>query len=189
MTRPLFIFSYLLLFCSVAHPQQPSYPKEVRGYKVELTAVEVKQDQKRTGDSVQSTSLVRFGEAKLARVTPLGITLEIPLVIAPITQKGRVHELLFQDIVVNGTPVEIDDYLRPFDLPNNRDLVLKEPLRFFVSLPNTMLAGISELAYSKETWPVTGRVYVLGKYKKFMLTFKRAVPVEINLAIKNPLKK
>ena len=187
MTRPLFILGYLLLCCSVAQTQQTNYPREIRGYKVERTAVEVKQNGRKS--NAPPNTLLRFGEAKLARVTPLGITLEIPLVISPITQKGRVHELLFQDIVVNGTPVQIDDYLRPFDLPNKRDLVLKEPLSFFVSLPNTMLAGISELADSKDTWPVTGRVYVLGRYKKFLLTFKRAVPVEIDLTIKNPLKK
>jgi len=39
---------------------------------------------------------------------------------------------------------------------------------------------------------VTGRVYVFGRFKKKILgistNFKRVVPVELNLTMRNPLK-
>ena len=115
----------LLLSCFQAHPQTPNYPKEIRGYKVERAAVEMKRDQdnknvKKNGNSADTNpdSLIRFGEPELARVTPLGVRLEIPIVVAPVTQKGHVDFLMFEDMVVNGIPVRIDEYRREFDLPN-----------------------------------------------------------------------
>ncbi|HEY6804563.1 MAG TPA: hypothetical protein VI306_13395 [Pyrinomonadaceae bacterium] len=179
--RFVLVLCVLFLFCHPARSQQPAYPKEVYGYKVERAAMVAKN----VGDA---EALVRFGEPVVTGVTPLSIKLEIPLIIAPITQKGRVELLMFEDMVVNGTPVEIEDYVREFNLPNKKELVLREPLRFSVNLPNAMLAGIGELTSAKERWLITGRVYVLGHYKKFMLSFKRAVPVEINFTMKNPLR-
>ena len=185
----------LLLSCHLsAVSQQPTHPKELRGYRVERTAVEMKWEKKGKKDNGQTSdpnpnTLIRFGEVRLARVTPLGISLEIPIVVAPVTQKGHVDFLVFEEMVVNGTPVQIDEYHRGFDLPNKRDLVLGEPLSFYVYLPNAMLAALGEWTDSKETWRITGRVYVFGKYKKFLFTFKRAIPVELDLTVRNPLRK
>jgi len=193
----------LLLLCWFhAHTQAPNYPKEIRGYKVERAAVEMKRGQdtkngkkndKKSDNSAPAEtnpdSLIRFGEPELARVTPLGIRLEIPIVVAPVTQKGHVDFLMFEDMVVNGIPVRIDEYRREFDLPNKDDLVLDKPLKFTVNLPNAMLGVLGEVIDSKETWRVTGRVYVFGHFKKFLITFKRTIPVELNLTIRNPLRK
>jgi len=62
-------------------------------------------------------------------------------------------------------------------------------LRFYVSLSTAALAAVDEGMNSKETWPVTGRVYVCGKYKKVVFKFKRCVLVELNLAMENPLRR
>jgi len=180
----------VLFLCSdLAVSQQRNYPKEIRGYKVERAAVEMKQGEKEKKVVANPDTLIRFGDARLARLTPLGISLEIPIVVAPVAQKGHVDFLVFEDMVVNGTPVQIDEYHRAFDLPNRRELVLSEPLRFYVYLPNAMLAALGEWTDSKQTWRITGRVYVFGKYKKFLFTFKRAIPVELDLTIRNPLRK
>jgi hypothetical protein len=172
----------LFLCFDLSVSQQSVYPKEIRGYKVERAAVEMKKAKK------APDALIRLGEARLARVTPLGISLEIPIVVAPVAQKGHVDFLVFEDMVVNGTQVQIDEYHRAFDLPNRRELVLSEPLRFYVYLPNAMLAALGEWTDSKQTWRITGRVYVFGKYKRFLFTFKRAIPVELDLTIRNPLR-
>ncbi len=131
--------------------------------------------------------LITFGAPSLARVTPLGITFDMPVVVAPIKQSGHVDFLLFEDMTVNDHPIEIDEYHRGFDLPSKKPLTLRQPLRFFISLPTAALAAIDEGTNSKETWPVTGRVYVCGKYKRFVFSFKRCVPVELNATMKNPL--
>lgn len=175
---------------ATSNAQTRSYPKEIRGYKVERTVVEVRKPKKARNTPADSDvdQLIQFGEPTLARMTPLGVTLEIPIVVAPIKQSGHVAFLVFEDMVVNGTSVEIDEYHRAFDLPNKKPLTLNEPLRFYIYLPSAVLATVGDWADSKETWPVTGRVYVFGKFKKSLFSFKRCVPVELNLTMRNPLR-
>jgi len=112
----------------------------------------------------------------------------VPVVVAPIKQSGKVDFLLFEDMTVNDHSIEIDEYNRAFDLPTKKPLTLNEPLRFFIYTPIAALAAVGEWSDSRETWPVTGRVYVCGKYKKFLFSFKRCVPVELNLTMRNPLR-
>ena len=173
-----------LIAGSSALAQIPANPKEIRGYKVERTIIELRKSE----NDPQSDTLIKFGDAELARVTPLGISLEIPIVVSPVTQKGHVNFLLFENMIFNGTPVDIDEYHREFDLPNRNPSQLREPLRFYIYLPRAVLAGIDEWINSKETWPVTGRVYVFGKFKKSLFSFKRCVPVELDLTMRNPLR-
>jgi hypothetical protein len=163
------------------------YPKEVRGYKVERARVEIKRS--RAGAAgAEMTELVEIGAPRLAGVSPLGITLEVPIKVAAVEQSGLVEALAFEDVRINGTPVTIEDYEHPFALPEDAPITLPHPLRVFLSTPNAVLGALDELRNSKETWPVTGRIYVLGRYKKFLMKFKRAVPVELNTTVPNPLR-
>jgi hypothetical protein len=177
----------ILVLCSsvVAFSQRATYPAELRGYKVERVRVETLGSGK---TAAPSGDLIRFGKVRVAKVTPAGIKLELPIVVAPVKQKAQVDFLVFEDILVNGTPVHIDEYHRQFELPNRKELTLKEPLKFFVSLPNAMLAALGEWSNSQEKWRVTGRIYVFGRYKKFLFSFKRTVPIELDLMITNPLR-
>lgn len=218
----------VILFCSLTlltvadsvKAQRQTYPKEIRGYKVERAAVELKSAEKRkpsksdnsavrgqdgassTRDNSSSNQpntapanagadvdqLITFGSPSIARVTPLGITFNVPVVVAPIKQSGKVDFLLFENMMVNDHSIEIDEYHRAFDLPTKKPLTLNEPLRFFIYTPIAALAAVGEWSNSSETWPVTGRVYVCGKYKKLLFSFKRCVPVELNLTMRNPLR-
>ncbi|MCA1606415.1 MAG: hypothetical protein LC775_13320 [Acidobacteria bacterium] len=186
------MFVLLINFAPNLFAQTRTYPKEIRGYKVKRKVVEVKKPKKQSKVRTESNSdsevdqLIQFGQPLLIRATPLGVTLEIPIVVAPIKQSGHVDFLVFEDMVVNGTSVEIDEYHRSFDLPNKQPLTLREPLRLYIYLPSAVFATIDEWSDSKETWPVTGRVYVFGKFKKSLFSFKRCVPVELNLMMRNP---
>ena len=194
------LIALALLSASAAmRSQSATYQKEIRGYKIERAAVEMKgsnTDKSRDPASMsgsQQTSddvdqLITFSTPELARVTPLGITFDVPVVVAPVKQSGRVHFLLFEDMTVNGHSVEINEYTHTFDLPNTQPLTLRDPLRFYIYLPIAALAAADEWGNSKETWPVTGRVYVCGKFKKSIFSFKRCVPVELNLTMRNPLR-
>jgi hypothetical protein len=205
------IASLLLLLMAGSSPAQikstRTYPKEIRGYKVERTVVEIKKPETKNekdangksrrgnGDANQTEnsdsdvdSLIQLGQPQLARVTPLGITFEVPIVVSPVKQSGHVDFLIFEDMVVNGTSVNIDEYHHAFDLPNKQPLTVGEPLRVYIYLPSALLTALGEWGDSKETWPVTGRVYVFGKFKKSLFSFKRVVPVELSLTMRNPLK-
>jgi hypothetical protein len=191
--------------------QTRTYPKEIRGYKVERTVVEVKKPEANNRQSARNQSqignnrsdgptntesnsesdvdeLIKLGKPQLARLTPLGITFEVPIVVSPVKQSGHVDFLVFEDMVVNGSSVDIDEYHHAFDLPNKQPLTLREPLRFYIYLPSALLAALGDWSDTKETWPVTGRVYVFGKFKKSVFSFKRVVPVELNLSMRNPLR-
>jgi len=176
--------------------QTRAYPDKIRGYKVERTIVEVKStknnnraaDDGATSDDSNVDQLISLGKPALARLTPLGITFEVPIVVAPVTQNGKVDFLVFEDIEINGRSVNISEYNHSFKLPNSAPLTLTAPLRIYIYLPGAVLAAIGEWTDSRETWPVTGRVYVFGKFKKSLFSFKRCVPVELNLTMRNPLR-
>jgi len=182
----VFTLVLLLLQPGLNLAQQPPYPAELRGYKVETGAV----NRQKQGQSVwpDSRDWIRFGQLRVTRITRSGVNLELPIVVSPVKQKGQVDFLVFENVVVNGTPVRIDEYHGRFDLPNEKELVLREPLKFFVSLPNALQAAIGEWSNSTEKWRVTGRIYVFGRYKKFLFSFKRTIPIELDLMIANPLK-
>jgi len=193
-------FSGLAVLATVVdtgRAQSRAYPDKIRGYKVERTVIEIKVPAGKTGansNGAPSTAndpvdnLITFGKPSLARVTPLGITFEVPIVVAPVTQSGKVEFLVFEDIQVNGQSVRITDYNHAFHLPNSGPLTLKDPLSINVYLPTALMAAIDEWTNSKDAWPVTGRIYVFGKFRKGLFTFKRCVPVEVNLTMRNPLK-
>ena len=179
-------------------------PKEVRGYKIHRAQVEMKkpsesskkkpdkksEKEKFDKDEYDETEplLIRLGEPELVGVTPLGVTFDVPVILAAVKQQGDVDLLVFEDMKVNDTPVTLDDYVHPFKLPNKEPLALAPSLRIFVSTPQAVLRTIDDVFNSKEVWPVTGRIYVCGNFKKFLFTFKRAVPVELQTSIKNPLR-
>jgi hypothetical protein len=179
-------------------------PKEVRGYKIHRAQVEMKKpsesgkkkpDYKSEKEKFEKDEydeaeplLVRLGEPELVGVTPLGMTFDVPVILAAVKQQGDVDLLVFEDMKVNDTPVTLDDYVHPFKLPNKEPLTLAPSVRIFVSTPQAVLRTIDEVFNSKEVWAVTGRIYVCGNFKKFLFTFKRAVPVELQTSIKNPLR-
>src|SRR5260370_31978270 len=111
----------LLLFItsSTALTQTRSYPKEIRGYKIERTAIEIKKPDSRNRNPNNSETeeqnlsesdvdaLIQFGQPQLTRVTPLGITFKVPIVVPPVTQKGRADFLMFEALPVKDTPVRL----------------------------------------------------------------------------------
>jgi hypothetical protein len=179
-------------------------PKEVRGYKIHRARVEMKttnepdkkKSDKKSGKEKSEKDeydedeplLIRLGEPQLVRATPLGVTIDVPVILAAVKQQGDVDRLVFEDMRVNDTPVTLDDYVQSFKLPNKEPLSLDPPLRIFVSTPQAVLRTIDEIFNSKEVWEVTGRIYVCGNFKKFLLKFKRAVPVELQTSINNPMR-
>jgi hypothetical protein len=177
-------------------------PKEVRGYKVHRARVEMKKTSETGKDKADKKSkekpdkdeydedepiLIRLGEPELVSATPLGVTFDVPVIVAAVKQQGDVDLLVFEDMRVNDTPVRISDHVHPFKLPNKEPLSLVPSVRIFVSTPQAVLRTLDEVLNSKDTWPVTGRVYVCGHFKKYMLKFKRAVPVELQTTVTNPL--
>ena len=169
----------------------PAYPKEIRGYKVELAKVELKKQSGKDASKDEENdldSLIQLGEPRVASISPLGITLEVPVTVAAVKQGGRVDFLTFEDMTVNGTSVTVNEYQHSFDLPNDRPKTLMDPISIYISTHRAVLGVVGEWTQPKAVWPVTGRAYVFGHFKKFIFKFKRVVPVELNLSFRNPLQ-
>ena len=76
-------------------------------------------------------------------------------------------------MVVNDTPVTLEDYAFPFKLPN------KEPLtqhrhKVFVSTPQSVLRTVDEIFNSKEVASYRTD-YACGHFQEYLFKFKRAV--------------
>ena len=186
----------MIVACATCHAQtgnagasQREYPKEIRGYKLERVTIEPKRQDKKGGNgSASNDEIITFGQARVVSVTPLGVTLEIPIVVAPVKQKGEVDFLSFYDMRINDTAVDVDDYNGSFELPNEHSLILGHPITIFIAMPSALVGAVRDWATPKETWPVTGVVYVFGQFKKWIFKGKRVVPVELDLQMQNPLR-
>lgn len=179
----------LLLFCLFAASlSAQELPDKIRGYKVYQAEINVKNAGEKIDKSVQSEAFVKIGEPQLIDVSLTGITFELSAEIDALAQSGKIDFLTFQDFRVNGLKVEVEEYKNPFEIKKDQPIMLPKPARIFLGASQTVRGALKELNESKDEWQVTGRVFVFGKFKKYGFSFKRVVPVEINLNIKNPLR-
>lgn len=168
-----------------------SFPKEMRGYKLERAKVEIKKSKDEKGANRSSNAmrdpdaLIEFGEPHIAGTSLLSITIEVPIRIAAVKQGGTADFLSFEDVTVNGVPVKVEDYMHSFKLPNDQPVTLPQPIRLQISMERAMAFATGK---AQDTWPVKGRVYIFGHFKKSLFSFKRVVPVELSLSLPNPLK-
>ncbi len=163
-------------------------PKEIRGYKVHREEISVKNQTEKTDAKNKSEAVVKVGEPELVDVSLSGITFELSAEIDSLGQSGTIDFLTFHDFRVNGLAVDLEEYKEPFEFRKNQTAVLPKPIKIRLSTAQTLRGALSELKKSRDEWTVTGRVFVFGQFKKSFLKFKRVVPVEINLKIKNPLR-
>lgn len=158
-------------------------PDKIRGYKVYHPKPAVTKTV-----SSAATEPAILNASKFVSISPLGVTFEAAISIQPMPEDGRVDFLTFHDFNVNGISVEIEEYKTPFDIRKNERPTLPEPVRIFLYTPKIAQAAWSEMRDSKHEWTVTGRVFVFGRFKRYGMTFKRVVPVDISFTIRNPLR-
>jgi hypothetical protein len=104
-----------------------------------------------------------------------------------VPQTGRVDFLTFHDFRINGLPITIDEYREPFKFQKGRPVYLPQPLEINVGTIELLRAARKGSDEFRGEWTVTGRVFVFGKFRRFGMEFRRVVPVDIDLKIKNPL--
>lgn len=180
-------FSMLCLLLNSAEAQ--NYPKEIRGYKVYKAKISVKNNGEQTDSKDDSEAFVTLGEPTVSSVTFTGLTFEMSAKMSAIEQSGKVDFLTFNDFKVNGLNVNIEEYTESFSFEKNKPFDLPKPISVFVGAGQALMGSLGEVRDSKEEWDVTGTVFVFGKFKKYGISFKRVIPIPINVKIKNPLKK
>jgi hypothetical protein len=175
----------ILLFALPALAQE--FPKEIRGYKVHKISISVKTSSTKAPAKSGPEALVKIGDPAITDLSFTGLTFEIPAEITAYDQSGRVDFLTFNDFKVDGLAVDVEEYRSAFSFKKNELVVLPKPARFFLGTGQIVKAAWKEIAETKKEWTITGRVFVFGKFKKLGFSFKRVIPVDINLTIKNPL--
>lgn len=187
----LVCLSLLILFFAAAKAQD--YPKEIRGYKVYKAKISVRNEGEKSDSKTESKddseAFITLGEPKVSSVFLSGITMEMSAQISAIDQSGKVDFLTFNDFKVNGLSVDIEEYTESFSFEKNKSFGLPKPIKVVVGTGQALLGGIGEMRDSKEEWDVSGTVFVFGKFKKLGFSFKRVIPIQINVKIKNPVKK
>jgi hypothetical protein len=162
-------------------------PDKIRGYKVYDAKIAVGTAGDQSDRKTKSEAQVKVGEPELVEVSLSGITFELSAEISGLEQSGTVDFLTFHDFRVNDLAVEIADYTESFEFKKNQIVQLPKPARISLGVSQALRGALRESRESKPEWQVTGRVFVFGRFKKFGFSFKRVVPVEVNIKIKNPL--
>lgn len=185
---------FVLFFLFSANIFAQNLPDKIRGYKVYKANISVKNHDNKNlnsacGESkIESETFVKVGEPQIVDVSLSGITFEISAEIDAPEQSGTIDFLMFKDFRVNDLAVDVEEYKEPFKVNKNETLILPKPVRIFIGARQTLRGALSEWRDSKDEWTVTGTIFVFGHFKKSFMKFKRVVPVEINLKVKNPVK-
>ena len=169
----------ILVSGSVAAAQD--LPEKIRGYKVYRDKVSV------NASSAESDAAIHIGEPEIVDVSLSGITLDLPAEFTTSNQSGKVEMVTFHDLKVNGIKVEPEEYLHKFQFRKNEKTIVPQPVRIFVPASGVVKAAWQEMTDNRDEWMVTGRVFIFGKFRRYGFYHKRVVPIDLNLAIKNPL--
>jgi hypothetical protein len=179
-------------FVGIASVGAQDLPREIRGYKVHKAKIRVEPVPKASissGDaSKDDDAVVKVPRPRVVDIGLTGITLEVITEITPPKQRGKVDFLMFHGITVNGITIEIEEFRKPFELSGDPSKTLTLPVRAYIRNTDVLRAAYRELVDSKENWNVKGRIFVFGRFKKFGFTFKRVIPVDIELDVPNPLR-
>lgn len=183
------IFTLTLLSATSAAIFAQELPDRIQGYKVHRAVVSVINSEKVTKSPNKGEAFVNVGDPKLVDLSLSGVSLSISAVISAVSQTGTVDFLTFRDFRVNGIPVEIEKYDVSFSFKKNEPVNLPKPAMLFLPSPRLLNAAWREITDTKKIWIVTGTVFVFGKFRKMGFRFKRVVPIDVKLTIKNPLSK
>jgi hypothetical protein len=180
--RPYFAAALLMLSAASFGLTAQQLPNRIRGYKVYKKPVLI------TGDDTGTVSPIdlKFDAPVVAGVSLSGVTIELPAEITSSAETGRVEFIAFHDFRINGLPIEINDYDAAFVFQKGRRTELPKPIVIRFGTLEILKAAYREHAGSRDEWLVTGRVIVFGKFRKFGFEFKRAIPVDVAVKLKDP---
>ncbi len=117
-----------------------------------------------------------------------GVIVEVGADILSENKSGDVEFMTFHNFRVNGVAIDVEAYKQPFSFKKTESVSLPKPARITIKPSSLAKGAAKELTDPQKDWIVTGTVYVFGKFKKFGFSFKRVVPVKIDIKIKNLLQ-
>jgi hypothetical protein len=188
-----FVLLFLLFGSLVSLTAQDRLPSKIRGYKVHSETLQLVSD--RSTGAVPSAAghtapaKVFISDPEITDISLTGVGLSFPVEVLSHAQSGKVDFLSFHEVRVNDIAVELPDYDHRFKFEKGRTAALPEPAHVLIPTAGLVKAAWQEMRETKETWTVTGRVFVFGKFRKFGFHHKRVVPVDFEIVIDNPFKR
>jgi len=176
----------LIAAAAVQAVSQSQYPEKIRGYKVykgDISGPRVK------GEKAEASPVtVEMGSPVLSSVSLEGIVFEVDGAVVVEGRKGKIDFLAFHGFTVNGLPVEIRDHFHSYEFREGDTINLSEPIEIVVGYRSAVRAAVNEVRESEDEWDVSGTVFVFGRFRWSLFTFKRVVPVNVRFKVPNPLK-
>lgn len=180
------VFFLVLMLAHSAAAQ--GMPSKIRGYKVYDAKITITNTAQAVAHNSEPDAFIKILEPTITSISLFGATVEVGAEFTANKQSGSVEFISCRDLRVNGIAVDVEEYTHPFAFKEDKIAVLPAPAKISIKTANIAKAAYKELTDSKKDWVVTGTVFVFGKFKKMGFTFKRVVPVKIDLTIKNPLR-
>lgn len=176
-------FAFLLF---AAHAYAQDWPDKINGYKVYDPKISITTSDL-LANSEDHDAQIKLSVPTLVDLRLSGAIIEIGASVLSEKQSGKVELVTFKDIFVNGFRVDVEDYKHAFSFKKGETAVLPKPARITLKTSSLPRAAYNELTNSKTELAVTGTAFVFGKFKKMGFSFKRVVPVKIDLRVRNPL--
>src|SRR5690606_274678 len=179
---------FIFLGSAAAFAQQPDVPlpKKIRGYKVHDEILKYTFPAENDSEPKEFTAVI--AEPVLKGVTLTGLSFSLDAEITSLKQGGTIEIISFHYFRVNHIPVAVNEFAEPFMLKKGVAFRLPEPVTIELSAIGMIRGAWQEMRDSREKWIVTGRIFVFGKFKKFGFHFRRVVPVDVVIAIDNPVR-
>lgn len=186
--KKLGIHALLLVITLFSGAYAQQYPDKIADYKVHQAKVIVLSSDQPESKSDAADVIVKIGKPNLSVPGLLSVPVSVEGEFTSLTQSGKVDFLQFHDILVNGVPVDIEDYKTAFEFKKGKASALSPPVHGSIGLTGVAKAAYKELTESKDLWDVTGTVFVFGRFKRYGIEFKRVIPIRLDLQISNPLR-
>jgi hypothetical protein len=178
-----YICSLLVLAFVFPSASAQGLPGKIGGYKVHDEIITLSN----INLAEQESPSITVGDPQVSNVSISGVTIAIAGELGAAGFDGRVERLMFRDFRINGIAVEVAELNEPFTIRKRGKTTLPAPASVFISTPSLISSAWKEITDSKVDWTVTGRIFVFGKFRRFGFNFKRVVPVDVRLTVKNPL--
>lgn len=176
----------VLVFVAAQAVASQDLPQKIRGYKVYRTNIAVLPAD--AVDAKRADVLVKLSSPTLKSIGIRGMTVEAAAEITSLGKGGIVDRLSFHDFTVNGIAVEIEDQAPRLKFKKNLPVQLS-PVAVRIGPLGSAKATLRELTDAQTEWRITGTVLVFGRFRRFGFTFKRVIPIPIDLTLVNPLAK
>jgi len=165
-----------------------SLPDKIRGYKVENISLKVSHTIPETDKYSDDFDLyIQLSKPKLSTLGLLAASIDVGADMVSTKQNGTVDMLTFQDVRVNGVAIEVDDYIATMPVKKGVRSTLPKPVTARINLAGAAKTALKELTDSRSQWSITGTAFIFGKFKKLGFSFRRVIPVKIDILVKNPL--